>query len=295
MRRYCFPSVIDEGALAARYKTVGPIPRLLKLSVEKEYKRVLAELERTVNSMPADRVRLAMQSADSGGNVKRRINYQVVDPKTLEERGSALVPEALRCFVGRRSKVNVLEQAALVERQFVITHCHTAVGKAFEELLLEYRGRVDRTVWSCSARRPQAALPLERTKLTLPHGVERQDSSSDKVMTPRFNYVSTFRNLVWTSECFVVSRRSNKPIVDFAYISSLGGGGSSSSSSSSSSSQSSSSVGVPSVFVGQVTFNPNHSSNGNKTFLLLKSTLDQAFHMDVLKATAPPTPTSCAL
>ena len=136
MRRYCFPSVIDEGALAGRYKTVGPIPRLLKLSDEKEYKRVLAELERTVNGMTADQVGSAMQSADSGGNVKQRIKYQVVDPKTLEVRGSALVPEALRCLVGRRSKLNVWKQAELVERQVAITHCHTSVGKAVEELLL---------------------------------------------------------------------------------------------------------------------------------------------------------------
>ena len=114
--------------------------------------------------------------------------------------------------------------------------------------------------------------------------MEHQDSSSDKVMTPRLNYVSTFRNFVWTSECFVASRRSNEPIIDFVYIASLGGR--SSSSSSSSSSQSSSSVGVPSVFLGQVAFNPSHSSNGDKTFLLLKSILDKALHMDVLKATA---------
>ena len=282
MRRYCFSSVIDEDALARRYNQAGPIPRILKLPHE-EYEGALAELRRIVSGMTAVEVDLAMHSTDSGATTKQRIKYQVADPKTLEVRGSALVPEALRYLLNRRSKLNVLEQAALVERQVAITHCHTSVGKAFEELLLEYLSRVNRTVWSCPAPPPRPAKRcLKRTELTLPHGVKNEGSSSspDTVMTPQFEYVRTFHNLGWERECFVASRRSNEPIIDFVYISSGGSSGGSGGSGGSGS-------GDPtSIFLGQVTFNPNHSSDGDKTFLLLQKILTKAYGMDVPGAIA---------
>ena len=70
----------------------------------------------------------------------------------------------------------------------------------------------------------------------------------------------------------MASRRSNEPIVDFVYISSGGGSGGGG--------------GPTSIFLGQVTFNPNHSSDGDKTVLLLQKILTKACRMDVPRAIA---------
>ena len=93
------------------------------------YEDTLAELRRIARGMTANEVDLAMHSVDT---TKQRIKYQVVDPATLKVRGSALIPEAFRCLMSRRYKLNVVEQAALVERQVAITHCRMSLGKAFE-------------------------------------------------------------------------------------------------------------------------------------------------------------------